>query len=169
MIPHPETTRQRLGRFRDRIQGVNDSEVLFWLIAPIWIDRTTPRRPSEVRSPDLWDDWRSEGAGAPGPYSGLNVGLSHGTDDLWAFCLSRGDHGTGFFAVDSRYYDLVYRADSDRVLVASEPTDLEEGWKPVGNGRYTHADRTASGIQVESGAIPGLKPEDLTGVVIPST
>ncbi|MHB1435852.1 MAG: class II glutamine amidotransferase [Thermoplasmata archaeon] len=161
MIPHPETTRRRLGRFHDRVRGVNDSEILFWLLRA-HLDSDDDIVAAFGRSvADLRDDWRSEGSPIAGPYSGLNVLWTRGTDDLWAFCLSRGDHGPGLADRDRPYYRLAFRAESDRIKVASEPTDGHPGWGSLENGHYLHARRSSSGIRWESGPIPGLAPEDL--------
>ncbi len=160
MIPHPETTRRRLGRFRDRVRGVNDSEILFWLMRA-HLDSDDDIVAAYGRSvADLWEDWRSEGAPHAGPYSGLNVVWTRGTDELWAFGLARGDHGPALADADRPYYRLAFRAEPDRIKVASEPTDGRPGWNSLENGHYLHARRTSSGVRWETAPIPGLAPED---------
>ncbi len=161
MILHPETTRRRLGRFRDRVRGVNDSEVLFWLLRA-HLDSDDDIVSAFGRTvADLWDDWRSEGSPTAGPYSGLNVLWTRGTDELWAFGLARGEHGSALADPDRPYYRLAFRAEPERIRVASEPTDGQPGWASLDHGHYLHARRSASGVRWETGRIPGLAPEAL--------
>lgn len=154
MIPLPRETRPRLGPFESRVKGVNDSEVLFWLLA---------RRVEETGDPigayagavrDLAEVWEARGRPEGGPYTGLNILFTRGPNELWAFCHWRGDHGTGFRDGSRPYYQMAYRADSKLAVVASEPMDERTDWRPLANGEFLHAQAAHGLVAVRTGSVP---------------
>jgi len=154
-IPFPQETRPMLGVYEPNVKGVNDSEVLFWLLV---------RNTHEVNDPlagfvhtveDLVRVWQGIRPGAVPPFSGLNVLFSRNPDELWAFCLWTGDHGTGLFDRSRPYYEMTYQTTPHRVLVGSEPFDGEKGlWKTLAGGSYLAAKRQGHGLEVTIGKIP---------------
>ncbi|MCI4368774.1 MAG: class II glutamine amidotransferase [Thermoplasmata archaeon] len=157
-IPYPRETRPCLGRFESRLKGVNDSEVLFLLLARHLDSGVDPLEAYARTVADLWEVWMQKDEPASGPYSGLNVLLAPGPDELWAFCNWHGEHGTGF--LDGRpYYQMTYTADPFEVVIGSEPFDARaDDWKPIPNAGYVHAARKGSRIELSTGWIPIRRP-----------
>ncbi|MGI0071395.1 MAG: class II glutamine amidotransferase [Thermoplasmata archaeon] len=154
-IPFPTETRPMLGVHEPKVRGVNDSEVLFWLLV---------RNTEEVGDPlvgyaktveDLVRVWEGMGKPAIPPFSGLNVIFSRGPDEMWAFCDWTGDHGSGLFDTDRRYYEMTYAATSHRVVVGSEPFDRSPGtWNSIPCGTFLNARRENGHVTVRTGRIP---------------
>ena len=144
-----------LGVHEPKVQGVNDSEVLFWLLE---------RNTEEVGDPlvgyvrtveDLVRVWQGLGRPAIPPFSGLNVLYARGPDELWAFCQWTGDHGTGLFDESRRYFEMAYLATPHRVIVGSEPFDEERGsWRSLSSGTYLVAKRREGHVDVKVAPIP---------------
>lgn len=157
MIPLPRETRSLLGPYESKLQGVNDSEVLFWLLQrnlerspnpPVAFSRTVEQ---------LSGVWEHSGSPGAGPYTGLNVILAPGPAELWAFCLYLGDHGPSFFDAQRPYYELAYLADPRQVVVGSEPFDSRRSaWHSIPNGTFLHARATPELLTVETGPIPAV-------------
>ncbi len=154
-IPFPTETRPLLGVHEANVRGVNDSEVLFWLLV---------RNTEEVGDPlvgylrtveDLVRVWQGLKRPAVPPFSALNVLFSRGPHELWAFCLWSGDHGTGLFDTSRRYYEMTYRALPHEVIVGSEPFDDERGtWQPLSSGTYLHAERHDGRVDLKVAKLP---------------
>ncbi len=154
-IPFPIETRPLLGVHESKVRGVNDSEVLFWLLV---------RNTEEVGDPlvgylrtveDLVRVWQGLKRPPVPPFSGLNVLFSRGPDELWAFCLWTGDHGTGLIDTGRRYYEMAYHVTPHRVLVGSEPFDGEPGsWHSLTSGTYLVARRHEHRIALTTGKLP---------------
>jgi len=154
-ISFPTEARPFLGVYESRPKGVNDSEVLFWLLY---------RNTEEIGDPllgfahtveDLVRIWEGLRKPAIPPFSGLNVLYSRGPHELWAFCLWTGDHGTGLLDAGRRYYKMTYDTAAHRVIVGSEPFDGEKGvWKSLASGSYLHAVRGDHHVDVTVGKIP---------------
>jgi predicted glutamine amidotransferase len=154
-ISFPTETRPFLGVHESKVRGVNDSEVLFWLLV---------RNTEEVGDPlvgfirtveDLVRVWQAVGRPAIPPFSGLNLLFSRSPDELWAFSQWTGDHGTGLFDETRRYYEMAYAATPHRVVVGSEPFDREPGvWKSLPSGTYLSARRENGHVTVKTGRTP---------------
>jgi predicted glutamine amidotransferase len=154
-IPFPTETRPFLGVHEKEVGGVNDSEVLFWLLL---------RHAEELRDPvpayvhaveDLVRVRQALGRPPIPAFSGLNVLFSRGPEELYAFCLWTGDHGTGLLDPTRRYYQMAYRASPHGVVVGSEPFDEERGtWSSLSSGQYLVARREDSHVGVTVGPIP---------------
>jgi predicted glutamine amidotransferase len=154
-ISFPNETRPFLGVHESKVRGVNDSEVLYWLLYRNTEETGDPLVGFVHSVEDLVRVW--EGLRKPGipPFSGLNVLFTRGPDELWAFCLWTGDHGTGLFDGTRRYYEMTYRATPQRVIVGSEPFDGEPGvWKSMPSGTYLAARRGDHHVDVTVGKIP---------------
>ena len=154
-IPLPRETRALTGRYRHALQGVNDSEVLFYLLLRHLDTEPHPPRAYARAIADLETVWEAHGRPTPRPYSGLNVLLTRGPHELWAFCHSLGEHGTGLRDVGCPYYEMAFTHGPGYVLVASERLDPEPtGWEPLANGRYLVAQEDRGVVRWRTGALP---------------
>lgn len=154
-ISFPNETRPFLGVHESKVRGVNDSEVLFWLLV---------RNVEEVGDPlvgfvrtveDLVRVWQAMGRPAVPPFSALNIVFSRGPDELWAFSQWTGDHGTGLFDETRRYFEMAYTATPHRVVVGSEPFDRQPGaWASLPSGTYLSARRENGHVSVKTGRTP---------------
>jgi predicted glutamine amidotransferase len=154
-IPFPTETRPFLGVHESKVRGVNDSEVLFWLLV---------RNTEETRDPlvgytrtveDLVRVWEAMGKPEIPPFSGLNVIFSRGPDELWAFSQWTGNHGGGFYDESRPYFEMTYAATPHRVVVGSEPFDGQPAtWKPIPAGTYLSARRENRHVTVKTGRTP---------------
>ncbi len=154
-IPFPNQTRPFLGVHEKQVLGVNDSEVLFYLLLRHYEEMRHPVKAYARAVEDLDRVWIGLGRPKVGPYSGLNVLFSTGPDELWAFCAYNGEHGGCFFDPSRPYYEMTYRKEPHRVVVGSEPFDhLKGNWENLPSGTFLHATRTAEHVQIETGPIP---------------
>ena len=160
MIPFPRETRPLLGEFESRVRGVNDSEVLFWLLVRHLETCGDPLLAYRKTAADLVGVWEAKGRPSGGPFTGLNVIFSRGPNELWAFCQSIGSHGSSFFDVTRPYYQMAYRADARHIVVASEPLDSQaSGWESLLNGTYLHAQARHGLVAVQRGSLDVPLPE----------
>lgn len=154
-IPFPTETRPFLGVHEPKVRGVNDSEVLYWLLYRNTEETGDPLKGYLQTVEDLVRVWEGLRKPAIPPFSGLNVLFTRGPDELWAFCLWTGDHGTGLFDETRRYYEMTYQTASHRVVVGSEPFDREPGvWKSMPSGTYLVARRADHHVDVKVAKIP---------------
>jgi predicted glutamine amidotransferase len=154
-IPFPNETRPFLGVHEGEVKGVNDSEVLFWLLMR-HTEETGDVLGAYVRTvEDLVRVWQGLGRPAVPPFSGLNVLFARGPDELWAFCRWTGDHGCGLLDKGRPYYEMTYQARPHRLVVGSEPFDHEPGaWTPLPSGSYLVARRDEHAVRLTVGRIP---------------
>ncbi|HTT25426.1 MAG TPA: class II glutamine amidotransferase [Thermoplasmata archaeon] len=153
-IPLPRETRPRLGALEEKVQGVNDSEVLFLLLAHHLEETKDPVQAYARCVADLNAVWLEHGRPTPLPYTGLNVVLTRGPEELWAFCHWQGEHGTAFFDTGRPYYQMAYRANAQHALFGSEPFDGRPDWRTLSNGEYAYAQLVHGLVAVETGKIP---------------
>jgi predicted glutamine amidotransferase len=154
-IPFPVETRPFLGVHEPKVRGVNDSEVLFWLLYRNTEETGDPLVGYVHTVEDLVRVWQAVGKPILPPFSGLNVLFSRGPDELWAFCLWTGDHGSGLLDDHRRYYEMTYQTTAHRMVVGSEPFDREPGvWKPMPSGTYLVARRGDHHVDVKVAKIP---------------
>ncbi|HXW66859.1 MAG TPA: class II glutamine amidotransferase [Thermoplasmata archaeon] len=154
-IPFPNETRPMLGLLEPKVRGINDSEVLFWLLVRNTEERGDPLQGYVQTVEDLVRVREGLGRPAIPPFSGLNVVFSRGPDELWAFCQWTGDHGRGLIDTSRPYYEMTYRAAPHRLIVGSEPFDGERGaWQNLPNGRYLSARREGDHVRLTTGPTP---------------
>jgi hypothetical protein len=159
MIPFPRETRAFLGEYEPMVKGVNDSEVLFWLLVRHLEAATDPVEAFDGTVADLVRVWRDKGSPDGGPYTGLNVVLSRGPNELWAFCQSLGEHGPGMLDRTRPYYQMTYLADAKQLVVGSEPFDsTRHDWRPLPNGHYLYAQSSHGLVAVKTGVLPAPAP-----------
>jgi glutamine amidotransferase len=156
-IPFPQETRPLLGAFEGNVRGVNDSEVLFWLLVRHLEELKDPLRAYSRTVADLVDVWKAQGSPPKGPYTGLNVLLSRGPQELWAFCLYLGEHGHALLDDRRPYFHFAYASDPKMLLIGSEPLDTTRpDWRDLGNRQFLHAQASDGRITVRTGTIPDL-------------
>ncbi len=154
-IPHPRETRPLLGRYETFVQGVNDSEVLFWLLVRHVEELGDPVAAYAETVRELLQVWEENGGTTPTPYSGLNVLFTRGPNELWAFCHWLGEHGSGLLDRSRPYYQLAYVTDAKQCVVGSEPFDSKRrDWRDLGNGQFLVARNVQGLVTVETGTIP---------------
>ncbi len=154
-IPFPRETRPYLGVHEANVKGVNDSEVLFWLLERHIEETGDPLRGFFHAADDLLRVWRDVGRPATAPYAALNVLYARGPEELWAFCAWTGEHGGHFYDASRPYYEMTYAATPHRVVVGSEPFDATPGtWTAIPNGTYLRARRDGHRVDVTTGPLP---------------
>jgi glutamine amidotransferase len=153
-IPFPVETRPFLGLHEPKLRGVNDSEVLFWLLVRNTEEHNDPLLGYVRTVEDLYRVWEAMGRPAIPPFSALNVLFSRGPDELFAFCLWTGDHGTGLLDAHRRYFEMTYEILPHRVVVGSEPFDHEPTWRSLPSGTFLKAHRENGHVTVETGRLP---------------
>jgi predicted glutamine amidotransferase len=154
-IPFPRETRPLLGRFEESVIGVNDSEVLFYLLVRHVEELGDPVLAYARVVEDLTSVWERQGRPEGGPFSGLNVLFSRGPNELWAFCNWRGEHGSRLMDPSRPYYEMTYFADASQAIIGSEPFDSTRGdWTSIPNGTYLYAHVAHGLVAVRSGGLP---------------
>lgn len=154
MIPLPRETRARLGNFANVPKGVNDSEVLFYLILHEMEQHSNPLAAYEHAIEDLRAVWAEQGTPGKAPFSGLNVVLAPSADELWTFCFYAGEHGKALSGIDRPYYEMCYQEEGQGVVVGSEPFDRNlTSWKSLPSGSFLHASLSHGKVSVETGRI----------------
>ncbi len=154
-IPFPQETRPYLGVHERDLRGVNDSEVLFWLLVRNVEEIDNPLRGYVRTAEDLVRVRKALGRPDIPPFTALNVIFAPNPRELWAFCLWTGDHGPGLLDPSRRYYEMAYRAAPHTVVVGSEPFDREQGtWKSLTSGTYLHATAHDNRVELLTGRIP---------------
>ncbi len=158
-IPLPTETRPLLGKLGTRVQGVNDSEVLFWLLVKRFNESGDPLKAYAAARLDLQSVWADHGRPSGGPWSGLNVLFSPLPDELWAFCCYEGDHGHNLCDEGQPYYQMSYQETPAGLVVGSEPFDAHrERWTPLLNGEFLHGRIHDGKVVVAKGRLPVLAP-----------
>lgn len=166
-IPFPRETRPYLGVHEKDVRGVNDSEVLFWLLVRNIEEIHDPLRGYVRTVEDLVRVRKDSGMAAVRPFSGLNVLYAPSPSELWAFCLWTGEHGCGLLDTSRPYYEMTYRATPHAVVVGSEPFDREHGaWTSLPSGRYLRARVLDGRLDLLTGVTP--IPESLPLAPLPS-
>jgi predicted glutamine amidotransferase len=158
-IPLPTETRRLLGRLDSRIQGVNDSEVLFWLLEKHFRESGEPLGAYVAARRDLISVWERSGRPAGGPWSGLNVLFAPAPDELWAFCCYEGEHGHNLCDEGQPYYEMSYQETPTALVVGSEPFDSHrERWNALRNGQFLRGRIHEGTVLLERGDLPALAP-----------
>ena len=156
-IPFPTETRKLLGPLDARVQGVNDSEVLYWLLQKHFIDSGDALKSFVAARKDLVGVWTQKGRPEGGPWSGLNVLYAPQPDELWAFCCYEGEHGTNLCDAGQPYYQMSYQEMPTGLVIGSEPFDSHrERWNTLPNGQFLRARIHNGRVLVDKGTLPVL-------------
>jgi predicted glutamine amidotransferase len=158
-IPLPRETRKVLGPLDAKVHGVNDSEVLYWLIQKHYRTTGDVLQSYHAARRELITVWEQNGRPAGGPWSGLNVLFAPMPDELWAFCCYEGDHGHNLCDAGQPYYQMSYQETPTSLVVCSEPLDSHrENWNALTNGQFLRARIHNGRIELEKGDLPLLAP-----------
>jgi predicted glutamine amidotransferase len=162
-IPFPRETRAKLGPYEEKVRGVNDSEVLFWLLTRHVDQLGDPAQAFARTVDDLVTVWEEQGRPPAPPYTGLNVLFTRGPGELWGFCHWRGEHGSGLLDHDREYYQMAYRADARHAVLGSEPFDARNDWRSLANGEFVHAQLSHGLVATKTGPIPWVRAPPVPG------
>lgn len=140
VITMPDETAQLLDDWRLKIRGLNDSEVYFWyIIRELCNGRSLPEALKNFQR-DLLRVWLENHEKYPHidrPYIGLNMIFSDG-EKLYAYCKydeKLDGKSRSICYRDQPAMQMMYAADQDRLIVASERTNSEDGWQPLRSGQ----------------------------------
>ena len=158
-IPFPAETRKVLGRLDEEVKGVNDSEVLYWLLQKHYRESGDALDAFVAARRDLVAVWERNGRPEGGPWSALNVLFAPMPDELWAFCCYEGEHGHNLCDEGQPYYQMSYQEMPTGLVVGSEPLDSHrERWNALTNGHFLRARIHNERILLEKGELPALSP-----------
>jgi len=137
-ITIPDELAETLGEWKNKIKGLNDSEVYFWFIMKELAEGnglSVALKNLKATLEDLWIEVREDHPDKSRPYVGLNIVLSDG-ESLYAYCgyeendkLSR-----SLCFGDQPVLEMSYLLSKEKLVIASEKTNREEDWKPIRNG-----------------------------------
>jgi glutamine amidotransferase len=154
----PREAARALGPWAERIEGTNDSEVLFWTVMMLahklgslpYALAALPGHLEGVRR-HLPRKRRAEPIA-----SGLNILASDGRR-LFAMALGPDRPGRDRTALASGgwpYWTLAFRPGRGRLWIASEPLDDRPGWQPLRSGEMVTAWRSGRAIRCEIRNLP---------------
>ena len=156
IITIPDELAGTLGSWRGRIRGLNDSEVYFWFLMKELhegMDLASALRRLEETLEGLWEEARQTHLDKKQPYVGLNMILSDG-EGLYAYCRHGGHEGRSLCFKDRPVFEMSYVLNEDGLVVASEKTNLEEEWRPIGDGELLIGRIEGGEIVLESEKVP---------------
>ena len=138
-IALPDEAAESLGEWKQRIEGLNDSEVYFWYIMKAMAEGSSLREALGEFERDLeqlWQDNRRKYPGKDRPYVGLNALLSDG-EKLYAYCKCHEKDGSmrSLCLGDQPVFQMSYLISPTRLVVASEKTTRGDNWKPLKSGQ----------------------------------
>ncbi|MEM1674258.1 MAG: class II glutamine amidotransferase [Candidatus Bathyarchaeia archaeon] len=140
VIMIPDEVAEFLGEWRARIRGLNDSEVYFWYIMKeVHEGRALPDALRNFER-TLWDIWlnvRDKHLDKTRPYIGLNMVFSDG-GRLYAYCKYDEELDGAVKSLcyrDQPGMQMVYSLSTERLVVSSEKTNVEEDWRPLESGQ----------------------------------
>jgi predicted glutamine amidotransferase len=155
MISLPRETRPHLGKFEEKVRGVNDSEVLFWLLHRYVEESGDPLTAYSRCRRTLEEVWKGSNRRSEVPYTGLNVIYTRGPNEIWAFCHWLGEHGGQFYDARQPYYRMGFETDTKSLVIGSEPFAAHHpGWHYLDNGQYLVGQVDHGLVGVKTGPIP---------------
>ena len=137
-ITIPDELAATLGEWRNKIRGLNDSEVYFWFIMKKLaegIDLSAALKDLKATLEDLWKEAREDHPDKSRPYVGLNIVISDG-ESLSAYSGYEENEklGRSICFGDQPVFEMSYLLSGEKLIIASEKTSREEDWKPLRNG-----------------------------------
>ncbi len=143
-INHPDRVKASLGKWGEKVRGMNDSEIYFWLLMKYIKEKGDVKEAIKAVIAHLYDVWKEipedERSGAP--FSALNMVLSDG-GRIYAFCKYDGKGKNSLCYKDRPYYQMQYLRKKGMFAIASERTSMDD-WKPIGDGKLLIAERNGS-------------------------
>jgi predicted glutamine amidotransferase len=150
----PNEMKETLGPRRERVKGVNDSEVLFWLLVNHLEDDCDFRTAFRRTIRDIWAAWRKmKDKPAAEPFTGLNVVFSDG-EALHGACYVIKAPKKKNDSLCTRgwpFWRMCWRAGPGPVWLASEPLDAGGDWRALDPGEYFKAAVERGRVRVRVG------------------
>ncbi|MEM3815893.1 MAG: class II glutamine amidotransferase [Candidatus Bathyarchaeia archaeon] len=140
VISMPDEVAQLLGDWKLNIRGLNDSEVYFWYIVKELSEGKSIADALKNFQRDLLTVWMENREKYPErkrPYIGLNMVFSDGKN-LYAYCKYDEYLDGGFRSLcygDQPAMQMAYVASPEKLVVASEKTNVRENWQPLRSGQ----------------------------------
>jgi len=140
VITIPDEMAAILGGWKPKIRGLNDSEVYFWhMVKELSEGRSLPQALKNFQKNLLrvWDESRGKHPDKDRPYIGLNMIFSDG-EKLYAYCKydeERNGKVKSLCYKDQPALQMSYVLDSEKLIVVSEKTNVEDYWKPLRSGQ----------------------------------
>lgn len=140
----PDEVAATLGLYKKKLKGINDSEVLFWLVMRNLRKLGSVPKAFARSVEDIWNVWESCDEDTKkkafklfnqnAPYHSLNSFISDGKT-LWAFCKHDAANTTKDFCGGGRpVFEVCYTTRGDATYVASERTDRSKDWEVMPDG-----------------------------------
>ena len=123
-----------LGKYRGEVKGRNDSENLFWLLVRHLEEQGDVDRALIAVERSLFES-APEGKD---PFTGINMIFTDG-QVLYAYCRYLIQDTTALCSKERGYYTMCYLSGADSIVVMSEPSDDDAGWRDMGNGELLTA------------------------------
>ncbi|RLI37877.1 hypothetical protein DRO55_00280 [Candidatus Bathyarchaeota archaeon] len=136
----PDEVMEVLGKWRSRVEGLNDSEVYFWFLMRE-MEENGVGLPEAIRRfqstlSDLWEDCRDRHPDKDSPYSILNIILTDG-ERIYAYTgYDEERYGSvkSLCFGDQPCFEMSYVHTPEKLVVSSEKTNRNEDWQPLRNG-----------------------------------
>ncbi len=158
-IPLPMEARKLLGPLEVKVRGVNDSEVLYWLMQKHYRASGDALEAFGAARQDLVTVWERNGRPKGGPWSALNVLFAPMPDELWAFCCYEGESGHNLCDDGQPYFQMSYQETPQGLVIGSEPFDSHrETWNALANGQFLRGQIHKGRVILEKGSLPVLSP-----------
>ncbi|MEM3756615.1 MAG: class II glutamine amidotransferase [Candidatus Bathyarchaeia archaeon] len=154
VISVPDEVAQLLGDWRLNIRGLNDSEVYFWyIVKELSKGKNMPDALKNFQKDLLrvWMETREKYPERNRPYIGLNMVFSDG-EKLYAYCKYDEELDGGVKSLcygDQPAMQMVYIADSEKLIVASEKTNSRENWQPLKSGQLITGQISGGRIEIQ--------------------
>ncbi len=144
VVTIPDEVAATLGPYRKNLKGINDSEVLFWLVLRNLRKLGNVPKAFSRSVEELWSVWERCDEGTrkkasklydrDAPYHCLNSFISDGKT-LWAFCKHDGASAHKDLCGRGRpVFEVCYTTRGDATYVASERTDRAKDWEFMPDG-----------------------------------
>lgn len=140
-INHPNLVKRSMGEWSENIEGINDSEVYFWLLMK-YIEEAGDVKEAikaTINHLNMVLSSVTDKIKGKGPYSALNMVLSDG-ERIYAYCRYDGKGKDSLCLRNRPYYQMHYLKNDGYTIIASEMT-YEDGWKPIEDGSLLIAER----------------------------
>ncbi len=134
IINIPDEVAETLGPWKQKIKGVNDSEVYFWFIVKEMEEGKSLSEAIKCFKDtlnDLWQENFSRHSDKKAPCIGLNLLFSEG-ERLYAYCdYDKQETEKSYCYKDQDEFQMCYLHYPRKLIVASEKTNLEDRWRPL--------------------------------------
>lgn len=145
--------RSLLGAYAGKVQGNNDSEVLFWQTLKMldaYGDPAVALRMALDEILTVWVSCRDKYPGRPEPYKGLNLFLAS-ADSLTVLCHGSRQKGKGKPSLLTPGWEagrIAWRQERGRAVFSSEPADARPGWRKMDDPSVASARLSGGRIKI---------------------